>query len=117
MKTIKVEELMVPLKDYATVHREATLREAVLDLEKAQVILDPSRHKHRAILVLDGSGKVVSKIVIKDVLVALEPNYGKVEGMEVLQRTGYSPDLIRSILEDNVLGQNRCDSYANGQPI
>ena len=103
MKTIKVKELMVPLKDYATVHREATLREAVLALEKAQLTLDPSRHKHRAILVLDGSGKVVSKIVMKDILVALEPNYGKVEGMEVLQRSGYSPDLIRSMLEDNVL--------------
>jgi CBS domain-containing protein len=103
MKTIKVKELMVPLKDYATVHREATLREAVLALEKAQLTLDPSRHKHRAILVLDESGKVVSKIVMKDILVAIEPNYGKVEGMEVLQRSGYSPDLIRSMLEDNIL--------------
>jgi hypothetical protein len=103
MKTIKVKELMVPLKDYATVHQEATLREAILALEEAQLTLDPSRHKHRAILVLDESGKVVSKIVMKDILVALEPNYGKVEGVEVLERSGYSPDLIRSMLEDNVL--------------
>jgi hypothetical protein len=103
MKTIQVKELMVPLKDYATVHQEATLREAILALEEAQLTLDPSRHKHRAILVLDERGKVVSKIVMKDILVALEPNYGKVEGVEVLERTGYSPDLIRSMLEDNVL--------------
>jgi hypothetical protein len=94
---------MVPLRDYATVHREATLREAVLALEKAQLTLDPSQHKHRAILLLDERGKVVSKIVMKDILVALEPNYGKVEGLEVLQRSGYSPDPIRSMLEDNVL--------------
>ena len=59
MKTIMVKELMVTLKDYATVNREATLREAILALEKAQLTLDPSRHKHRAILVLDKSGKVV----------------------------------------------------------
>ena len=98
MKTIKIKELMVPLKDYATVYKEATLREAVLALEEAQLTLDPSRHKHRAILVLDESGKVVSKIVMKDILVALEPNYGKVEGVEVLERSGYSPDLIRSML-------------------
>ena len=103
MKTIKVKELMVPLKDYATVRREATLREAVLALEKAQLTLDPSRHKHRALLVLDDSGKVVSKVVMKDILVALEPNYGRFEGVEVLERSGYSPDLIRSMLEDNVL--------------
>ncbi len=103
MKTITVKELMVPLKKYATVPQEATLREAVLALEKAQMALDPSRHKHRAILVLDESGKVVSKITMKNILVALEPNYGKVEGMGVLERSGYSPDLIRSMLEDNAL--------------
>jgi hypothetical protein len=30
METITVKELMVLLKDYAAVHRETTLREAVL---------------------------------------------------------------------------------------
>jgi CBS domain-containing protein len=103
MKTMTVKELMVPLKEYATVRAEETLRDAVLALEKAQLTLDPSQHKHRAILVLDESGNVVSKITMKDILVALEPNYGKVEGMEVLERSGYSPDLIRSMLEDTTL--------------
>jgi len=103
MKTIKVKELMVPLEAYATVSREATLRDAVLALEKAQMTLDPSRHKHRAILVLDESGKVVSKITMKNIIVALEPNYGKVEGMEVLERSGYSPDLIQDMLENSAL--------------
>ena len=74
MKTITVKELMVPLEAYATVSREATLLEAVLALEKAQFTLAPSQHLHRAILVLDESGKVVSKITIKDILIALEPN-------------------------------------------
>jgi len=103
MRTITVKELMVPLEGYATVPREATLREAILALEKAQMTLDPSRHKHRAILVLDESGKVVSKITMKNILVALEPNYGKVEGTGVLERSGFSPDLIRSMLVDNAL--------------
>jgi CBS domain-containing protein len=103
VETITVKELMVPLKEYATVPKEATLREAVLALEKAQMTLDPSQHKHRAILALDEIGQVVSKITIKDILVALEPNYGKVEGMDVLERSGYSPDLIRSMLEDHAL--------------
>ena len=94
MRTITVRELMVPLEGYATVPWEATLREAILALEKAQMTLNPSRHKHRAILVLDESGKVVSKITMKNILVALEPNYGKVEGTGVLERSGYSPDWI-----------------------
>ena len=103
MKTITVKELMVPLEAYATVAREATLREAILALEKAQMTLDPSRHKHRAILVLDESGKVVSKITMKNILIALEPNYGKVEGTGVLERSGYSPDLIKDMLANNAL--------------
>ena len=103
MRTISVKELMVPLEEYATVSKEATLREAILALEKAQKTLDPSRHKHRAILVLDESGKVVSKITMKNILIALEPNYGKVEGTGVLERSGYSPDLIRSMLKNNAL--------------
>jgi CBS domain-containing protein len=103
MKTVTVIELMLPLAEYATVVREGTLREAVLALEKAQMALDPSQHKHRAILVLDEEGKVVSKITMKNILMALEPNYGKVEGMGVLERSGYSPDLIKDMLEDNAL--------------
>ncbi len=103
MKTIKVKELMVPLKKYATVSKESTLREAVLALEKAQATLDPVQHKHRAVLVLGEDGKVVSKMTMKDILVAIEPNYGKLEGSDVLERSGYSPDMIKDMLEDNVL--------------
>ena len=103
MNTIKVKELMVPLEKYATVSNEATLPEAVISLEKAQTTLDPSRHKHRAILVLDETGKVVSKITMKHVLSALEPNYGKLESIEVLERSGHSPDMIKSMLEDHAL--------------
>lgn len=79
------------------------MREAVLALERAQMTLAPSQHKHRAILVLDDNGEVVSKITMKNILMALEPNYGKLEGADVLERSGYSPDLIRSMLEDNAL--------------
>ena len=103
MKTIPVKELMVPLADYATVSREATLREAVLALEKAQLALDASQHKPRAILVLDESGKVVGKLTMKEILIAIEPNYGKVEGTDVLERSGFSPDMIKDMLEDNAL--------------
>jgi CBS domain-containing protein len=79
------------------------LHEAVLALEAAQMTLDPTQHKHRAILVLDEGGNVVGKITMKDILVALEPKCGKVEGMCVLERSGFSPDLIRSMLEDTAL--------------
>ena len=103
MKTIIVKELMVPLEAYATVTRDATLREAVIALEKAQMTLAPSTHLHRAILVLDEYGKVVSKMIMKDILMALEPNYGKLAGMGVLKREGFSPDMIKDMLATHSL--------------
>ena len=37
MRSIIVKEMMVPIEEYATVRLEATLYEAVLALEKAQM--------------------------------------------------------------------------------
>ncbi len=103
MKTVIAKELMVPLEEYATVSPEATLYEAVLALEKAQLAFDPSKHKHRAILVLDSEKTVIGKLGIFDILMALEPKYGELEATGVLSRSGYSPEIIKSMLKDNFL--------------
>lgn len=103
MRTVMVKELMIPIEAYATVPQDVSLYEAVLALEKAQLRLEPSRHRHQAILVLDENGDVLGKLTMKDILIALEPNYGNLDGMGVLSRSGYSPDLIKSMLEENAL--------------
>ena len=103
MKTAIVKALMVPIEEYATVSQDANLYEAVLALEKAQMAFDPSKHKHRAILVLDREKNVVGKLVIFDILMALEPKYGEMEATGALSRSGYSPEIIKSMLKDNVL--------------
>ncbi|MBW1889309.1 MAG: CBS domain-containing protein [Deltaproteobacteria bacterium] len=103
MKTITARELMVPIEEYATVTQNADLHEAIIALEKAQKTLEPSQHQHRAILVLDGDENVLGKLTMKDILRALEPNYRNLEGMDVLSRSGHSPDLIKSMLENNAL--------------
>jgi CBS domain-containing protein len=97
MRTISVKELMVPLEEYATVPEEATMHEAILALEKARKAFEPSQHKHHAILVLDGSKNVVGKLSMFDILIALEPKYDKLENVG-----GYSPDFIKSMLNNNV---------------
>ncbi len=103
MRTITVKNLMVPLEEYATVPLDATLYDAIIALEKAQAAFDQKRHKHRAILVLDANGKVAGKISIFDILIALEPKYGQLEAEGVLSRSGYSSELIHSMLKDNAL--------------
>ncbi len=103
MKSMTVKELMVPLEAYATVPQDANLFEAVLALEKAQKAFNPTKHKHRAILVLDERKQVVGRLGMFDILIALEPKYGELEAAGTLSRSGYSPKFIKSLLKDNVL--------------
>ena len=103
MKSVYVREVMVPIGEYATVPQEANLYEAVIALEKAQNAFDPQKHKHSAILVLDERQKVVGKITMFQVLVALEPRYTQLEAEGVLTRLGHSHGLIEDLLKDHAL--------------
>ena len=116
MRTINVKELMVPIKEYATVPQEANLYEAILALEKAQLAFDPLKHKHRSILVLNREKNVVGKLDMFDILMALEPKYGELEATGVLSRSGYSPEFIKSILKDNVLWSEPLQFICNRAP-
>ncbi len=71
MKNYTVEDLMVPLSEYATAPLGATLKEAVLALEKAQEEFDHSKYRHRAILIVDQKDRVVGKLNQVDALKAL----------------------------------------------
>ena len=102
MEIIPVEDLMVPIDEYATIGEEATLYEAVKALEKAQEEFDykHSFYRHRAILILDKNKNVVGKISQLDILRALEPKYQDMGDIRGLSRTGLSMDFIKSILEN-----------------
>lgn len=100
MKSYIVKDLMVPLSEYATVHDDATLYEAVLSLEKAQEEFDRNRYCHRAILVLDKTQKVVGKISQLDVLKALEPKYNDMLDGHGLHSFGFKNNFMQSILKD-----------------
>lgn len=97
MQTILIREVMVPIKEYATVSENDTMAEAVLALEKAQEQFDQSRYKHRAILVYNDQKKIVGKISQMDLLKGLEPGYGKMMDVNVLSRTGFSLDYLESM--------------------
>ena len=98
MNHIFVKDLMVPLEGYATVHRTATLHDAVLALEKTMARVDPDMHKHRAVLVLDDAGGVVGKLTMHDILIALEPQYTGLDVSEATARSGLNEEFIKSML-------------------
>jgi CBS domain-containing protein len=102
MKNYKISELMVPLSEYATVDEDATLFDAVMELERAQEEFEDkhTRYRHRAILVLDKNGNVVGKLSQLDVLRALEPKYDEMLDRQGTQRFGFTRQFMRSMMED-----------------
>jgi len=101
MKTVCVKDLMIPLDEYATVPKDATLYDAIIALEKALQDFDQKRYPHRAILVYEGEkGNIVGKVGQLDVLKALEPKYEKMmEKGGSLARFGFGRQFKKSLLE------------------
>ena len=77
LKELLVKDFMVPLSEYVTVSKDATLAEAVTALKDAQENYDPKKYRHRAILVYDENKNVIGKISLICILRALEPKYDK----------------------------------------
>lgn len=95
MKTIKVKEIMVPLAECGTLHKEATLHEAVLALEKAQ----QEARRHNAVLILDDNQDVVGKIEQLDAIRGFEPEYRNMGELRGLSRSGFSARFIKSMID------------------
>ena len=100
MKNTAVRDLMVPLAEYAAVPEEASLFEAVVALEEAQNRFHRGRYPHRAVLVLDPTGRVVGKLSQNDVLRGLEPGYRRLTQWEKTSHWELSREFIKSMLVD-----------------
>jgi len=106
MKDIIVRDLMVRLEEYATVDEEANLLEAVKALREVQEryrIQSGSKYPHRAVLVVDKSGRVVGKLSQLDIIMALEPKYKDILGKTnwaFLEASALSGDIMHKIMKD-----------------
>jgi len=99
VKSFSIKDLMVPVSEYATVSKDGTLFDAVTALEKAQAEFDSTRYRHRAILVMGETGKVVGKMSQLDVLRALEPKYKEMLGEnQTHHRIGFTKTFMKSVL-------------------
>jgi len=79
MKTITINDLMVPLEEYATISEDASFSDAIQALESAQQAFDQTKYRHRAVLVLDKAKRPIGKISQMDALKALEPKYKEIQ--------------------------------------
>lgn len=95
MKQFIVKDLMVPITEYATVPKGATLFDAIQALEKAQEEFQVNKYTHRAILVLDKNKQVVGKLSQLNVLLSLQPKNVDMEGIARLSQFGFSDKFIQ----------------------
>lgn len=77
---MKVKELMIPVTDYVSVDRGATLLQAFAAQEEDR--LAKGGASHRDVLVRGEDGEIVARMTMIDVFRALEPNYRRLEDQE-----------------------------------
>jgi len=95
----RVEDLMVPLSEYATVSAGCSLREAVVALEKAQRKFGQAKYRHRAILILNEENRVIGKLNQLNAVRALIPVHHGNYGTDELRCFGFSNRFVRKLYQ------------------
>lgn len=103
----RVKDIMVSLDDYAVVSKDATVGEAIEALDRAQQRLPAGREPHRAVLVVNGSGRVLGKVGQWSFLKALEPKYSVMSDLDLLARAGVSDEFLNSLMDHFEFFQDR----------
>jgi CBS domain-containing protein len=106
MEETTVEDLMIPLNEYATVYENAGLLDAIDELEKIQKKVTKSMIPHRAVLVHDDSNHIVGKISQFDILKALESNSQQINHLKKISKYGFSQDAIRAMIAQQNLWES-----------
>ena len=97
--TKKVKEIMVPIEKYPTIHKDATMVEAILKLHEAVKTAPPEIPPFRAVLVVDEDGKVIGKVGHFAFLKGLEPKYKNLFDVDKLSRVNLSSKFIETFFE------------------
>jgi CBS domain-containing protein len=99
MKTKYIKGLMVPISDYATVHENASLAEAIRALENEKKRYGDAPYRHQSLVVIDSHQHVVGRLSQVDMMRAFEPGYSKIEEPKWFGRSGLSKKMLADIRE------------------
>lgn len=99
MKTRQVKELMVPIADYATVHVDATMAEAIRALENEAMRFGDAPYRHQSLVVIDDNRHVVGRLSQVDMMHALEPGYSEITDSPWMSRSTLSKKVLQTLRE------------------
>lgn len=94
-----VQDVMLPLSEYAVVGEDATILDALKALEESQERLPPDRQPHRAVLIRDRRGAIIGKLHHFAFLRALLPERKPLVEKGMLDRAGLSEDLLAASMQ------------------
>ncbi len=89
---------MLPVSEYVTVSKAATLAEAINALKTVQAESD-QKYPHRAILIHDENKHVIGKVSFIDILRGLEPKYDEMLPDKKSLHLGFTRQYQKSILQ------------------
>jgi CBS domain-containing protein len=99
MKTKTVGNLMVPLSEYATVSKDATLKEALRSLENKNMCYGDGPYRHCSLVVVNKDGHAVGRVSQIDIMRALEPGYNDLGDVRWIERSRISERMLIAIRE------------------
>ena len=99
MKTRTVRELMVPVNEYATVSKDATLAEALRALENENMRYGAAPYRHQSLVVVNEAGHAVGRVSQKDIMRALEPGYDEVGDARWIERSRLTQRMLVAVRE------------------
>src|SRR4030042_6305178 len=100
MEEKHVMDIMIPLKDYAVVSQDATIREALKIMKESSEKLTPGKFMHLGILVKDAEGNIVGKLTQADILREIVPDYKDIGDSRLSPIMRAEMDEIMSYISD-----------------
>jgi len=99
MKTKQVKDLMVPISDYATVHEDAPMAEAIKAFENEKKRYGTAPYRHQSLVVVDSNQHVVGRLSQVDMMHALEPRYNEIGESRWIGRSALSKKVLATLRE------------------
>jgi CBS-domain-containing membrane protein len=99
MKSRQVKDLMVPIADYATIHEDATIGEAIQALENANRRHGDKPYRHQSLVVMDANRHVVGRLSQVDIMHAMEPRYNELGEARWIGRSMLGREVLKTLRE------------------
>ena len=99
MKTRQVKDLMVPIADYATIHADATIGEAIMALENENRRHGDKPYRHHSLVVVDANRHAVGRLSQIDIMHALEPRYSELGDPRWIGQSVFSRSALVALRE------------------